>query len=416
MKNLCKQNWYQITLLFLFCVTVFLRFYKLTVLPDVLHIDEAALGYNSWCLANYGTDRYLNVLPFYPQNFYGGQSPLYTYLVVLLIKFFGKGHLSVFLVRFPAAFASILLWITGTRSMSLIFDNKNLFAYTLLFHAEPIHFLGFTISPISGNRMDEISFSSLGANLWNNLKITLTYSIYPMDSVDKFYTLYPVSIPFILLGMLCSVYDFGNSFRTRCFHSGTVYLFYFISCSFVVALTPTDHLYRANSIYICYLFFFLRGIRACCDFLTVYRKAFLSILTYGYVLWIASFMRYYYTIYSVLDLHTYANSFYFADISDIVTYIDENLGDKEIYADCVDVEEFLYFYYPISPYERVPLSAREEDDEIPKHYILNASTPLSPSAAYIVRKENQEFISYLNDSGLSCHTVEFSPYYLFYFD
>ena len=62
MKNLCKQNWYQITLLFLFCVTVFLRFYKLTVLPDVLHIDEAALGYNSWCLANYGTDRYLNVL------------------------------------------------------------------------------------------------------------------------------------------------------------------------------------------------------------------------------------------------------------------------------------------------------------------------------------------------------------------
>jgi hypothetical protein len=107
MKNLCKQNWYQITLLFLFCVTVFLRFYKLTVLPDVLHIDEAALGYNSWCLANYGTDRYLNVLPFYPQNFYGGQSPLYTYLVVLLIKFFGKGNLSVFLVRFPAAFAQM---------------------------------------------------------------------------------------------------------------------------------------------------------------------------------------------------------------------------------------------------------------------------------------------------------------------
>ena len=131
MKNLCKQNWYQITLLFLFCVTVFLRFYKLTVLPDVLHIDEAALGYNSWCLANYGTDRYLNVLPFYPQNFYGGQSPLYTYLVVLLIKFFGKGNLSVFLVRFPAAFASLLLWITGTRSMSLIFDNKKICSFSV---------------------------------------------------------------------------------------------------------------------------------------------------------------------------------------------------------------------------------------------------------------------------------------------
>ena len=53
MKNLCKQN---LILLFVLCITIFLRFYKLTILPDVLHIDEAALGYNAWCLANYGTD------------------------------------------------------------------------------------------------------------------------------------------------------------------------------------------------------------------------------------------------------------------------------------------------------------------------------------------------------------------------
>ena len=52
----------------------------------------------------------------------------------------------------------------------------------------------------------------------------------------------------------------------------------------------------------------------------------------------------------------------FPTLSPILTKIS---WDKEIYADCVDVEEFLYFYYPISPYERVPLSAREEDDEIP---------------------------------------------------
>ena len=338
---------------------------------------------------------------------------LYSYaLSYLIIPIFLVLISLYMLYHKKITFPRILLWAVSVCITAL---PVILFAYTLLFHAEPIQFLGFTISPISGNRMDEISFSSLGANLWNNLKITLTYSIYPMDSVDKFYTLYPVSIPFILLGMLCSVYDFGNSFRTRCFHSGTVYLFYFISCSFVVALTPTDHLYRANSIYICYLFFFLRGIRACCDFLTVYWKAFLHS-----GLWLCAVDCFVYALllhYIFRAGSAYLCKFsYFADISDIVTYIDENLGDKEIYADCVDVEEFLYFYYPISPYERVPLSAREEDDEIPKHYILNASTPLSPSAAYIVRKENQEFISYLNDSGLSCHTVEFSPYYLFYFD
>ena len=155
-----------------------------------------------------------------------------------------------------------------------------------------------------------------------------------MDSVDKFYTLYPVSIPFILLGMLCSVYDFGNSFRTRCFHSGTVYLFYFISCSFVVALTPTDHLYRAKLQHLYLLsVLFLRGIRAYLRFSYRLPESISEHSGLAAVMpWIASFMRYYYTIYSVLDLHTYANSFYFADISDIVTYIDENLGDKEIYA------------------------------------------------------------------------------------
>lgn len=197
---------------------------------------------------------------------------LYSYaLSYLIIPIFLVLISLYMLYHKKITFPRILLWAVSVCITAL---PVILFAYTLLFHAEPIHFLGFTISPISGNRMDEISFSSLGANLWNNLKITLTYSIYPMDSVDKFYTLYPVSIPFILLGMLCSVYDFGNSFRTRCFHSGTVYLFYFISCSFVVALTPTDHLYRANSIYICYLFFFLRGIRACCDFLPFTGKHF----------------------------------------------------------------------------------------------------------------------------------------------
>lgn len=522
MKNLCKQN---LILLFMLCVTIFLRFYKLTVLPDVLHVDEAALGYNAWCLANYGTDRYLNVLPFYPQNFYGGQSPLYTYLVVLLIKFFGKGNLSLFLVRLPAAVAGILLWCAGTKSMDLVFENKKLtvtaslflafcpyfimagryaldcnlmlccvacsilvllyylkteklswlllsgvcfgitmysyalsylivplflvlislyllyhkkitvrriflwavtfcvtalpvilFGYTLLFHTEPIHFLGFTIAPISGNRMEEFSFSSLWPNFLHNLKITLTYSIYPMDAVDKFYTLYPVSIPFILLGMLCSVYDFGNSFRTHRFHFSTIYLFYFVCCSFIVALTPAEHLYRANSVYICYLFFFLRGILACYRFLTVYRKAFAGVLACSYLLWSMAFLRYYYTMYSMLDLYSYANSFYFAVIPDIVTYIDENLPDSELYADCVNVEEFLYFYYPISPYERVPLSASEEAGESTPHYIVDGSTPLTPKSAYIVRKENQEFIDHITDSGFTYHAVEFAPYYLFYFD
>lgn len=59
LKSLVKKYWYSAAILLLFLIAVFLRVYRLESLPDVLHIDEAGLGYNAWCLAHYGTDRYL---------------------------------------------------------------------------------------------------------------------------------------------------------------------------------------------------------------------------------------------------------------------------------------------------------------------------------------------------------------------
>lgn len=63
MKISKKYSYYFILGLMFLC-TILLRVYKLAQLPDILHIDEAGLGYNAWCLAHYGTDRYLNVHPF----------------------------------------------------------------------------------------------------------------------------------------------------------------------------------------------------------------------------------------------------------------------------------------------------------------------------------------------------------------
>lgn len=115
MKISKKYSYYFILGLMFLC-TILLRVYKLAQLPDILHIDEAGLGYNAWCLAHYGTDRYLNVHPFYAQNFEGGQSPLYTYMLVLLIKTIGCGNVSLWLTRLPAVLASLLLWGVGVKA------------------------------------------------------------------------------------------------------------------------------------------------------------------------------------------------------------------------------------------------------------------------------------------------------------
>lgn len=337
MKISKKYSYYFILGLMFLC-TILLRVYKLAQLPDILHIDEAGLGYNAWCLAHYGTDRYLNVHPFYAQNFEGGQSPLYTYMLVLLIKTIGCGNVSLWLTRLPAVIASLLLWGVGVKSISLIFHDRKftiaaacflafcpyyimsgrfaldcnlmlcccaisllfllkyiqtnklpflifcgisfgftmysyalsyfmvpiflvlitlyllytrkitfprailfaitvcitaipviLFACSLLFQWEPIHFLGFVISPIASDRMKDVASSSFWENVTDIIKITLTHSFYPQDAVDKFYTLYPVSIPFIVLGMVYSVYRVVISVVKKTFHPASLYLFFYIS-------------------------------------------------------------------------------------------------------------------------------------------------------------------------------------------
>lgn len=115
LKSLVKKYWYSAALLLLFLIAVFLRVYRLESLPDVLHIDEAGLGYNAWCLAHYGTDRYLNVRPFYPQNFYGGQSPLYTYLLALLIRTVGQATCLLRFSKFPPSLQACCCFLSGPK-------------------------------------------------------------------------------------------------------------------------------------------------------------------------------------------------------------------------------------------------------------------------------------------------------------
>lgn len=521
MKISKKYSYYFILGLMFLC-TILLRVYKLAQLPDILHIDEAGLGYNAWCLAHYGTDRYLNVHPFYAQNFEGGQSPLYTYMLVLLIKTIGCGNVSLWLTRLPAVIASLLLWGVGVKSISLIFHDRKftiaaacflafcpyyimsgrfaldcnlmlcccavsllfllkyiqtnklpflifcgisfgftmysyalsyfmvpiflvlitlyllytrkitfprailfaitvcitaipviLFACSLLFQWEPIHFLGFVISPIASDRMKDVASSSFWENVTDIIKITLTHSFYPQDAVDKFYTLYPVSIPFIVLGMVYSVYRVVISVVKKTFHPASLYLFFYISGLITIGLTGTQYVYRANSFFICYLYFWISGIALVYNFLSVYRKPFAAVLACSYLLWTASFMNYYFRIYTLAD--QYPNSLYNVPIKDAVDYVESHANFSTLYMDCTGMSEFYFFYYPVNP----SAAASEEHYQNGSHgyeFGIDYATPVESSNAYIVRKENLEFINKLNASGLSFQTVEYPHYYLFYFE
>ncbi len=85
---------------------LFLRLYKLGIVPFGIQQDEANMGYEALILARYGVDRDLNPWPVYPITWgSGGGSPLMIYLNVLSAKLLGSG---IFVLRLLPAILGVL--------------------------------------------------------------------------------------------------------------------------------------------------------------------------------------------------------------------------------------------------------------------------------------------------------------------
>lgn len=106
----------------LFVLAGFMHLYRLGDIPQGLHIDEAGMAYDAFCLANYSTDRYLNHLPVYLINFGGGQSALYAYLVAILFKL-GFG-LNAWTIRMPGAVLALIAYVAGVSIIRKIMGEK----------------------------------------------------------------------------------------------------------------------------------------------------------------------------------------------------------------------------------------------------------------------------------------------------
>lgn len=92
--------------------------YLLSSVPRGLHLDEAGMAYDAFCIANWGVDRYLNPYPVYFYNYGGGMSAAYVYLCAFFIKLLGS---STAVYRLPGVLFSL---ITG---VSIFFIVKRAF-------------------------------------------------------------------------------------------------------------------------------------------------------------------------------------------------------------------------------------------------------------------------------------------------
>lgn len=107
-KDLFREN----RLLFITVILVLSRIPSIILSPHGVNCDEAAIDYNIFCISEYGIDRYGNPCPVYFANQLSGQSALYTYLGVLLVKVIG---FSVEKCRLIKLAAEVVTMVFGSK-------------------------------------------------------------------------------------------------------------------------------------------------------------------------------------------------------------------------------------------------------------------------------------------------------------
>lgn len=109
-----------------YILAILSRLIFLSTSPAGLHVDEAGMAYDAFCLANYGVDRNLLSFPVYLINYGGGQSALYAYVAALFIKFMG---LNIIAIRLPGVIFSLITLFAGEKIVKRAFGDDSVAAY-----------------------------------------------------------------------------------------------------------------------------------------------------------------------------------------------------------------------------------------------------------------------------------------------
>lgn len=121
----------KLSLFFVVAVAFILRFWQLGQVPPSPDWDEAALGYNAYSILKTGRDEYGTLLPVVLRSFDDYKPPLYAYIAIPSIAFFG---LNTWAVRLPSAVFGVLAVLGTYILVHELFKKKDiaLFASFLL--------------------------------------------------------------------------------------------------------------------------------------------------------------------------------------------------------------------------------------------------------------------------------------------
>ncbi|MBI3379811.1 phospholipid carrier-dependent glycosyltransferase [Candidatus Gottesmanbacteria bacterium] len=129
----------KVIILLIFVLSFILRFWQLGINPPSLDWDEASLGYNAYSILKTAKDEYGNFLPLSIRSFNDYKPPLYSYLTIGPVAFFG---LNEFSTRFISALLGSLTVVVAYFLMKELLPQKSKILYmlfSLFFAVSPWH-------------------------------------------------------------------------------------------------------------------------------------------------------------------------------------------------------------------------------------------------------------------------------------
>lgn len=177
----------------IFSLAIFTRIYKIDTLLNGLHVDETGMGYDAFCIANYGVDRYLNKFPVYMINFGGGQSALYTYLAAIFVKILG---LNIISIRIPGIILSLLAILSGFILIKKTYGIKSGILFMCLMIVCPWHVMqsrfGLDCNLLSSMIIISTTLLVISKKWWQYLITGISFGI----------TLYTYALSYIIVPIL----------------------------------------------------------------------------------------------------------------------------------------------------------------------------------------------------------------------
>ena len=108
-----------VLILLVIIFAAYLRFIRLSEIPNGLYVDEALVGYNAYSILKTGRDEYGKLFPILFRFFGSYSPPLYVYLSTIAINFFDLNIFSVRLVSSLSGIAAVLIIYLFSKSLKI---------------------------------------------------------------------------------------------------------------------------------------------------------------------------------------------------------------------------------------------------------------------------------------------------------